>query len=101
MARTEARRYQSFKLADELRQTSDDLTRMARRFVVTADDRYKHYFDEILAIREESVPRPLDCGNIYWILSSPPASRRDAPGSQPRWSVSCARLNSLTTSALC
>ena len=56
MARTEARRYQSFKLADELRQTSDDLTRMARLFVVTADDRYKHYFDEILAIREESAP---------------------------------------------
>ena len=26
IARTEARRYQSFKLADELRQTSDDLT---------------------------------------------------------------------------
>ena len=47
MARTEARRYRSFKLADELRQTSDDLTRMARLFVVTADDRYKHYFDEI------------------------------------------------------
>ena len=66
MARTEARRYQSFKLADELRQTSDDLTRMARLFVVTADDRYKHYFDEILAIREESAPRPLDYGNIYW-----------------------------------
>jgi serine phosphatase RsbU (regulator of sigma subunit) len=66
IARTEARRHQSFKLADELRQTSDDLTRMARLFVVTADERYKHYFDEILAIREGNAPRPLDYGNIYW-----------------------------------
>ena len=66
IARTEARRYQSVKLADELRQTSDDLTRMARLFVVTADERYKRYFDEILAIREGTAPRPLDYGNIYW-----------------------------------
>src|SRR5262245_9049118 len=66
IARAEARRYQSYKLADGLRQSSDDLTRMARLYVVTGDSRYRQYFDEILAIRDGQAPRPLDYGNIYW-----------------------------------
>ena len=36
-------RHQSYLLADELRQTSDDLTRMARSYVVTGDTHYKTY----------------------------------------------------------
>jgi len=66
IATAEARRYHSYKLADELRQSSDDLTRMARLYVVTGDPRYRQYFDEILAIRDGQAPRPLDYGNIYW-----------------------------------
>src|SRR5262245_37148346 len=66
IATAEARRYHSYKLADELRQSSDDLTRMARLYVVTGDPRYRQYFDEILAIRDGHAPRPLDYGNIYW-----------------------------------
>lgn len=37
IAQAEHRRYESYKLADELRQSSDDLTRMARTYVVTID----------------------------------------------------------------
>src|SRR5262249_37580222 len=66
IARAEVRRYQSFKLADELRQSSDDLTRMARLYVVTGDSRYKAYFEQILAIRDGKAARPLDYGNVYW-----------------------------------
>jgi len=66
IARAEARRYHSYQLADGLRQSSDDLTRMARLYVVTGDPRYGQYFDEILAIRDGQAPRPLDYGNIYW-----------------------------------
>ena len=36
-------RQRSYLLADELRQTSDDLTRMARSYVVTGDTHYKTY----------------------------------------------------------
>ena len=36
------RRYQSYLLADELRQSSDDLTRMARTYTVTGDEKYKN-----------------------------------------------------------
>jgi anti-anti-sigma factor len=66
IARAEIERYQSYKLADELRQSSDDLTRMARLYVVTGDARYRTYFDQIVAIRDGKAPRPLDYENVYW-----------------------------------
>src|SRR5206468_4507013 len=66
IAGAEARRYQSYKLADELRQSSDDLTRMARLYAVTGEPRYQVYFDRILAIRDGQAARPLDYGNVYW-----------------------------------
>ncbi len=45
-------------LSDGLRQTSDDLTRMARLFAVTGEERYREYFQEILDIRNGVAPRP-------------------------------------------
>ena len=54
----ESRRHDSFRLADQLRQSSDDLTRMARTYVVTGDSRYEEYFNRILAIRDGDAPRP-------------------------------------------
>lgn len=62
----ESRRYESYKLADELRQSSDDLTRMARTYVVTTDPVYEQYFNEILAIRNGEKPRPACYDDIYW-----------------------------------
>ncbi|MCK9635242.1 MAG: EAL domain-containing protein [Methylobacter tundripaludum] len=61
-------RLQSFLLADELRQSSDDLSRMARSYVTTDNPIYKQYFQEILDIREGKKPRPVDYHNIYWDL---------------------------------
>ncbi len=65
-AMSEIRRYQSYKLADELRQSSDDLTRLARTYVVTGDPTYKQYFHDVLAIRNGDKPRPKGYGGIYW-----------------------------------
>ena len=53
-----ARRQSEIYLSDGLRQTSDDLTRMARLHAVTGEPQYREYFDEILAIRNGDVPRP-------------------------------------------
>ncbi|HEX5670947.1 MAG TPA: GAF domain-containing protein, partial [Sulfuricurvum sp.] len=58
----------SRELSDELRQSSDDLTRMARTYVVTHDPIYKKYYQEIIDIRDGLVPRPLNYNNIYWDL---------------------------------
>ncbi len=51
-------RYQSYLLADELRQSSDDLTRMARTLAVTGDARYAKHYHDILDIRAGKQPRP-------------------------------------------
>jgi methyl-accepting chemotaxis protein len=61
-------RFESWKLADELRQSSDDLTRMARTYVETGDPVYERYFNDILAIRNGEQPRPDGYEGIYWDL---------------------------------
>lgn len=58
----------SFLLADELRQTSDDLTRMVRSYVMTGNRLYKDYFQEIIAIRDGKAARPKDYHRLYWDL---------------------------------
>lgn len=63
-----ALRFESFLLADELRQSSDDLTRMVRTYVVTNDVHYKQRYQEILDIRDGKEPRPLAYDNVYWDL---------------------------------
>ena len=66
--RANDRRHVSLQLAEELRQSSDDLTRMVRTYVVTGDPIYKAHYQEILDIRDGRKPRPVDFQNVYWDL---------------------------------
>ncbi len=59
-------RYASYLLADELRQASDDLTRLARTYVMTGDPRWEDQYVEILDIRSGKKPRPAHPERIYW-----------------------------------
>ncbi|MYN01664.1 HAMP domain-containing protein, partial [Pseudoduganella sp. DS3] len=59
-------RYQSYLLADELRQSSDDLTRLARVYVVSGEAAYEQQYMDILAIRNGQKPRPKNYERIYW-----------------------------------
>jgi len=61
-------RIQSFELADALRQSSDDLTRMVRSYVETGDPRYKKYYHNIIDIRNGEMPRPKYYDHVYWDL---------------------------------
>ncbi len=61
-------RYQSYLIANELRQSSDDLTRMARTYIITGDSRYEKMYWDILAIRNGEKPRPKNYERIYWDL---------------------------------
>jgi methyl-accepting chemotaxis protein len=51
-------RYQSYQAADELRQISSDLTRLARTYVSTGDSKYEDQYWEILDIQGGKKPRP-------------------------------------------
>jgi diguanylate cyclase (GGDEF)-like protein/PAS domain S-box-containing protein len=61
-------RHVSLQLADELRQSSDDLTRMVRTYIATGDPIYKQHYQEILDIRDGKKPRPTEYHNVYWDL---------------------------------
>jgi len=61
-------RYQSFLLAEELRQSSEDLTSMVRTYVATGDPIYKKYYQDILDIRNGIKQRPSKYWIVYWDL---------------------------------
>ncbi|WP_024953551.1 response regulator [Sulfurospirillum arcachonense] len=58
--------HKSLVLADELRQSSDDLTRVARTYVITGNIMYKKQFQTILDIRNGIKPRPKNYNRIFW-----------------------------------
>lgn len=61
-------RFAALVLGSEMRQSSNDLTRMARAYVVSGQVVYRQYYEEILAIREGRAERPLNYHEIYWDL---------------------------------
>ncbi|MEO6563123.1 MAG: ATP-binding protein [Nitrosospira sp.] len=70
-------KHRSLKLANELFQSSEDLTKMARSYVTTGDSIYEQFFFEILDIRNGKRPRPDPQENhsiTYWGANKPPAS---------------------------
>ncbi|MCX6175353.1 MAG: ATP-binding protein [Ignavibacteriales bacterium] len=58
--------FKSYLLADELRQSSDDLSRMARTYVVTGNTEHERDYWTILDIRNGKSPRPVSYNRIYW-----------------------------------
>ena len=74
-------RLQSYLLADELRHSSDDLTRMVRTYVATGDPLSKKHYQEILDIRDGKKPRPVAANDIYWDLVLAD-DQRTGPGKQ-------------------
>jgi signal transduction histidine kinase len=59
-------RYDSYVIADELRQSSDDLTKFIKMYATTEDDYYKTLYLEVLKIRNGDVERPINYERIYW-----------------------------------
>ncbi|MDX9843990.1 MAG: EAL domain-containing protein [Aquabacterium sp.] len=61
-------RLRAFLLADELHQSSDDLTRMARLYVASQHPQARQHYQRILDIRDGLHPRPQGYSGIYWDL---------------------------------
>lgn len=73
-------RLQANSLADELRQSSDDLTRFARSFAATGDSSYRERFDRVIQIREGRIPRPVGYEKVFWDLEIVDVLPRDELG---------------------
>jgi signal transduction histidine kinase/CheY-like chemotaxis protein len=58
--------YKSLVLAQELRQSSDDLTRMARTYVITGNPKFEEQFKTVFDIRNADKPRPKRYNGIFW-----------------------------------
>jgi len=56
--RVQANRYESYRLANELRRSSEELTRLARIYVITAKPAFEAEFWHVLAVRNGTAARP-------------------------------------------
>ena len=61
-------RHDSFLLAQELRQSSADLSTAARGYVATGNAIFSEIHQQVLDIRDGRLPRPVDYDNVYWDL---------------------------------
>src|SRR4051812_40705453 len=57
LTRNQERWFNAYVLADQLRHTSEDLTKFARMYVATGDPKYERYYHDILAVRRGLKPR--------------------------------------------
>jgi len=62
--------------SDELRQSSDDLSRFANKYVITSKIKYKENYFTTLDIRNGKVKRPKNYDGIYWNLSKEKREKR-------------------------
>ena len=69
IASTEQHHRRASELADELLQSSEDLTRMARSYVATGDPVFEAYYFEILDIRNGQRARPQRYTPTHWHLA--------------------------------
>ncbi|MBS0628454.1 MAG: hypothetical protein JSS09_09630 [Verrucomicrobia bacterium] len=67
--------YQSYVIAREMRQSSDDLTKMVRLYVLTNNKKYLDAYNEILSIRNGTSFRPVDYDQVYWDFVLDPNKR--------------------------
>ena len=65
----EQNRQYALRLGEELFQSSEDLTRMARTYAVTGNPVYEKYYFDILEIRNGKRPRPQKYFGTYWHLA--------------------------------
>lgn len=76
LSAVESGRYQMIVYADVLRQSSDDLSKFARLYVVSGNQTYKDTYYNILDIRNGAKKRPLNYQNVYWDIMEPERSNR-------------------------
>jgi class 3 adenylate cyclase len=82
--RAQISQFESYKLAEELLNSSELLTRFARTYVVTGDPRFKNYFQNVLDIRNGKIALPEQYNGIYWHLVTDSLQSSPAAGTKGR-----------------
>ncbi|MFD1615315.1 sensor histidine kinase [Gelatiniphilus marinus] len=59
-------KFKSEKIINEIRQSSENLTRLARLYTNTKDTLYRNQFFEVLNINKGQSPRPHYFNRVYW-----------------------------------
>lgn len=77
-------RYQSYILAEQVRQSSDQLSLMARAYTVTGNAKFLDFFNKILAIRNGEAPRPEDYHRVYWDMLMPHNGKAPFPDGEKK-----------------
>lgn len=77
-------RYQSYILAEQVRQSSDQLSLMARAYTVTGNTKFLDFFNQILAIRNGEAPRPEDYHRVYWDMLMPHNGKAPFPDGEKK-----------------
>lgn len=72
-------RERSIRLVAELRQSSNDLARLVRTYVITGDPVYKQQFQLAIDIRNGNSPRPKNYSLAYWDIKALDGSHVAAP----------------------
>lgn len=81
IARIHQKKADALGVIDEMRQSSDDLTNMARLYAQTRRPVFLDSFDTVLEIRAGEASRPADYEKVYWDLAfmgTPPGDASDA-----------------------
>lgn len=89
-------RIESTLLTDELRMTTNGLTRMARGYIVTGNPIYKKGFQKILDIRDGLQPRPAGYHETYWDLILPSEKYHSSKTAETTPLLELIRHNNLT-----
>jgi diguanylate cyclase (GGDEF)-like protein len=80
LEQSQSRRFEAHQLANELHQSSNELSLMARLYVLKPEPRYARYYAEIARIREGLAPWPQDYDATYWDLRLADPQRTESPG---------------------
>ena len=82
--KAERERVHANELAAQLRNSSEDLTRMARSFVQTLNPEYLRQYQAVLDIRAGRIARPERYHDIYWKLVDPENPQKPRPDTNER-----------------
>jgi methyl-accepting chemotaxis protein len=79
LAQSQKNRFESYLLAQQLRESSEVLTRMVRSYVSTGNPIFEQYYWHVLAIRSGHKPRPEHYHRLDWdvvplVLAAPEAA---------------------------